>query len=135
MGSSEDVMHDFARRAVKSKFPTVDGWQYRHVEEIRGREMFMVNRRILGRSEGAYVMVSFDKKIPAADIGLMEAMDTAHPIPGVARPEKVLIVAGGSDTSGLPEEIRVLHLQGFHFEGKDLIWKKRNALTTGAEAS
>jgi len=135
MGSSEDVMHDFARRAVKNKFPTVDGWQYKYVEDISGREMFAVSRRILGRSEGAYVMVSFDKRIPASDAGLMESVGTTHPIPGVARPEKVLIVAGGSDTSGLPGEIRILHLQGFHFEGKDLIWKKRNAILHEAENS
>ncbi|MBP1928115.1 hypothetical protein J2741_000662 [Methanolinea mesophila] len=135
MGSSEDVMHDFARRAVKNKYPTVDGWQYRHAEDIRGKEMFVVSRRILGRSEGAYVLVSFDKKIPASDAGLMDSMSASHPIPGVARPDKVLIVAGGSDSSVLPEDIRILHLQGFHFEGKDLIWKKRNALTTEVETS
>jgi hypothetical protein len=134
MGSSEDVMHDFARRAVKSKYPTVDGWQHRHAEDIRGKEMFVVSRRILGRSEGAYVMVSFDKKIPASDAELMDSMNATHPIPGVARPGKVMIVASGSDTSGLPGEIGILHLQGFHFEGKDLIWKKRNA-PTEAEAS
>jgi hypothetical protein len=134
MGSSEDVMHDFARRAVKSKYPTVDGWQYRHAEEIKKKEMFMVSRRILGRSEGAYVMVSFDKKIPASDTELMDSMNTVHPIPGVAHPEKVMIVAGGSDTSGLPEDIRILHLHGFHFEGDDLVWKKKNTVLSEAEA-
>ena len=134
MGSSEDVMHDFARRAVKSKYPTVDGWQYRHAEDIKGKEMFVVSRRILGRSEGAYVLVSFDKKIPPSDAELMESMSTMHPIPGVPHPDMAVIVAGGSDTSGLPGDIRILHLQGFHFEGKDLVWRKRNALTTEAEA-
>ena len=135
MGSSEDVMHDFARRAVKNTFPTVDGWQYRHAEEIKKKEMFVVSRRILGRSEGAYVMVSFDKKIPASDTELMDSMNTVHPIPGVAHPEKVMIVAGGSDTSGLPEDIRILHLHGFHFEGDDLVWKKKNTVLSEAEAT
>ena len=135
MGSSEDVMHDFARRAVKSKYPTVDGWQYRHAEEIKKKEMFVVSRQILGRSEGAYVMVSFDKKIPASDTELMDSMNTVHPIPGVAHPEKVMIVAGGSDTSGLPEDIRILHLHGFHFEGDDLVWKKKNTVLSEAEAT
>jgi hypothetical protein len=135
MGSSEDVMHDFARRAVKNKYPTVDGWQYRHVEDLRKKEMFVVSRRILGRSEGAYVMILFEKKILAAEAELMDSMNTAHPIPGVARPEKVMIVPGGSDTSGMPGDIRILHLHGFHFEGNDLVWKKRNTHVHEAEAS
>jgi hypothetical protein len=135
MGSSEDVMHDFARRAVKNMFPTVDGWQYRHAEEIKKKEMFVVSRRILGRSEGTYVMVLFERKIPSSDAELLDSMNAVHPIPGVAHPEKAMIVPMGSDTSGIPEGIRVLHLHGFHFEGNDLVWKKKNAPSSEAETS
>ncbi len=124
MGSNEDIMHEFVRRELKRLYPTVDGWQIKPVPRAEGEEQcFLVTRRILGRSEGANVVVSFEQKV---DPGIVDQLKSCT-VSGVSNPGKVLVVPRGADTSDIPDDVRTLEMQSFGFDGDELIWLKRRA--------
>jgi len=124
MGSNEDIMHEFVRKELKRLYPTVDGWQIKPVPRADGEEQcFSVMRRKLGRSEGAYVVVSFDQKV---DPGIADQLKSGK-ISGVSNPGRVLVVPKGADTSEIPEDVRTLEMQSFGFDGDELVWLKRRA--------
>lgn len=124
MGSNEDIMHEFVRKELKRLYPTVDGWQIKPVPRSDGEEQcFVVTRRILGRSEGAYVVVSFDKKVDPTAVDQLKS----GKISGVANPGRVLVVPRGADTSEIAEDVRIMEMQRFGFDGDELVWLKRRA--------
>ncbi|KQC08434.1 MAG: hypothetical protein APR55_11520 [Methanolinea sp. SDB] len=124
MGSNEDIMHEFVRRELKRLYPTVDGWQIKPVSRAEGEEQaFIVTRRILGRSEGANVVVSFEQKV---DPGIVDQLKSGK-ISGVSNPGRVLVVPRGADTSEIAEDVRTLEMQSFGFDGDELVWLKRRA--------
>jgi hypothetical protein len=127
MGSNEDIMHDFVRKELKRLYPGVDGWQIRKSSHAGKDAGFIVSRRLLGRFEGAHVLVSFDYKVAPGTVDSLKAMARAEPIPGTANSRLILMVPQGADTSMVPGGIDVLFLQSFGFEGKELVWLKRRS--------
>lgn len=127
MGSNEDIMHEFVKKELKRLYPSVDGWQIKPVQTGGKEQGFTVSRRLLGRSEGAYVLVSFDRKIAPGTVDTLMAMGRLEQIGGVAAPRKILVVPQGSDVSAVPKEASVLFMQSFGFEDKELVWLKRRA--------
>ena len=124
MGSNEDIMHEFVRKELKRLYPTVDGWQVKPVPRVDGEEQcFVASRRILGRSEGAYVVVSFDQKVDPSAVDQLKS----GKISGVANPGRVLVVPRGADTSKIPENVQIMEMQSFGFDGNELVWLKRRA--------
>lgn len=124
MGSNEDIMHEFVQKELKRLYPTVDGWQVKPVQRADGEEQcFTVLRRVLGKSEGAFVVVSFDRKVSP---GIVDQLESGR-IRGVASPEKVLVVPRGADTSKIPEGPRIMEMQSFGYVDDELVWLKRRA--------
>jgi hypothetical protein len=128
MGSNDDIMHEFVRKELRKLYPSVDGWQIRPAAKTGGKEQgFVVSRRILGRTEGAHVLVSFDRIVAPVTIDTLSAMSRSEPIPGLASPKKILVVPQNTDLSSVPREIVVLPMQSFAWEDKELVWLKRRA--------
>ena len=128
MGSQDDIMHEFVRKELRKLYPSVDGWQIKPAARSGGKEQgFVVARRILGKSEGAHVLVSFDRKVTPGTIDQLLAMVRTDPVPGVASPKKILVVPQNTDLSGVAQGISVLPMQSFAWEEKELIWLKRRA--------
>jgi hypothetical protein len=140
MGSQDDIMHEFVRKELRKLYPSVDGWQIRPAARSGGKEQgFVVARRILGKSEGAQVLVSFDRKVTPGTIDQLLAMVRTDPVPGLASPKKILVVPQNTDLSGVAQGISVLPMQSFAWEDKELVWLKRRAQisekTAGAKST
>jgi hypothetical protein len=140
MGSQDDIMHEFVRKELRKLYPSVDGWQIKPAARSGGKEQgFVVARRILGKSEGAHVLVSFDRKVTPGTIDQLLAMVRTDPVPGLASPKKILVVPQNTDLSGVAQGISVLPMQSFAWEDKELVWLKRRAQisekTAGAKSS
>ena len=140
MGSQDDIMHEFVRKELRKLYPSVDGWQIRPAAKTGGKEQgFVVSRRILGKSEGAHVLVSFDRKVTPGTTDQLLAMVRTDPVPGLPATKKILVVPRNTNVSGVPPGISVLPMQSFAWEDKELIWLKRRAQisekTGGAKSS
>jgi len=140
MGSQDDIMHEFVRKELRKLYPSVDGWQIKPAARSGGKEQgFVVARRILGKSEGAHVLVSFDRKVTPGTIDQLLAMVRTDPVPGLASPKKILVIPQNTDLSGVAQGISVLPMQSFAWEDKELVWLKRRAQisekTAGAKSS
>lgn len=137
MGSNDDIMHEFVRKELKKLYPSVDGWQIKPAAKSGGKEQgFVVARRILGKSEGAYVLVSFDRNVTPGTVDSLMAMARKEPIPGLASPKMILVVPQNTDVTGISREVTVLPMQSFAWEDKELIWlKRRNQMSEKAHAA
>jgi hypothetical protein len=137
MGSNDDIMHEFVRKELKKLYPSIDGWQIKPAAKSGGKEQgFVVARRILGKSEGAHVLVSFDRTVTAGTVDSLMAMAKTDPIPGLASPKMILVVPQNTDVSGVSREVTVLPMQSFIWEEKELIWlKRRNQMSEKASAA
>jgi hypothetical protein len=137
MGSNDDIMHEFVRKELKKLYPSVDGWQIKPAAKSGGKEQgFVVARRILGKSEGAHVLVSFDRKVTPGTVDSLMAMAKNDPIPGLASPKMILVIPQNTDVTSVSREVTVLPMQGFAWEDKELIWlKRRNQMSEKAQAA
>jgi hypothetical protein len=137
MGSTDDIMHEFVRKELKKLYPSVDGWQIKSAAKSAGKEQgFVVARRILGKSEGAYILVSFDQRVTPGTVDSLMAMARNEPMPGLASPKMILVVPQNTDVSGISREVTVLPMQSFIWEEKELIWlKRRNQMSEKASAA
>ena len=126
MGSNDDIMHEFVKKELRKLYPSIDGWQIKPAAKSGAKEQgFVVARRILGKSEGAYVLVSFDRTVTPATVDSLMAMAKNEPIPGLASPKMILVVPQNTDVTGISGEVSVLPMQNFAWEGKELIWLRR----------
>ena len=137
MGSNDDIMHEFVRKELKKLYPSVDGWQIKPAAKSGGKEQgFVVARRILGKSEGAHVLVSFDRNVTPGTVDSLMAIARKEPIPGLASPKMILVVPQNTDVTGISREVTVLPMQSFAWEDKELIWlKRRNQMSEKAQAA
>jgi hypothetical protein len=127
MGSTDDIMHEFVKKELKRLYPSVDGWQIKQAKTQGKEQGFVVSRRLLGKTEGAHVLVSFDRIVPAATIDNLAAMSRSEPIPGLASPQKILVVPKNTKVPSIPGDVTVLPMQSFAWEEKELVWLKRRA--------
>ena len=137
MGSNDDIMHEFVRKELKKLYPSVDGWQIKPAAKSGGKEQgFVVARRILGKSEGAHVLVSFDRIVTPGTVDSLMAMAKNNPIPGLASPKMILVIPQNTDLTSVPREVTVLPMQSFAWEDKELIWlRRRNQMSEKASAA
>ncbi|MCQ8893752.1 MAG: hypothetical protein NQU46_03870 [Methanolinea sp.] len=127
MGSNEDIMHDFVRKELKRLYPSVDGWQIKSVPKTGAGSGFAISRRLLGRFEGAFVLVNFDRTVTRDAVLALKDLATKAPLPGVTNPRLILMTPQGTEATGIPPEIEVLPMQSFGYEGKELVWLKKRA--------
>ncbi len=120
MGSNDDIMHEFVKKELRKLYPSVDGWQIKPAAKSDAKvQGFVVARRILGKSEGAYVLVSFDRAVTPATVDSLMAMARSEPIPGLASPKMILVVPQNTDVTGISREVTVLPMQNFSWEEKE----------------
>ena len=127
MGFTEDVMQSFIEKEIRSHFPKRDGWNQIPVasREDSGR-VIRVSRYFLGSEQNVIVGTTFHA-IPSPDH--VAAVNTLSQETRSCR-GKYILVPQGTDTSEVPDDIRVLWMRSFGFDQSKLVWltKKRNAM-------
>ena len=125
MGSNQDIMHQFARQEINRFFSTYDGWKITALPETTGYDReYLAERTISGNKELNKVLVSFEKKVPKEKLEQMRSTVTG-PYGQVHKSAILLIVPQNSDTSSVPNDVRLHFMNSFAFQGNDLIWVKK----------
>ena len=125
MGSNQDIMHQFARQEINRFFSTYDGWKITPLPESAGYDReYLAERTISGNKELNKVLVSFEKKVPKQKLEQMRSNVTG-PYGQVHKSAILLIVPQNSDTSSVPNDVRLHFMNSFAFQGNDLIWVKK----------
>jgi hypothetical protein len=133
MGSSQDIMHQFARQEINRFFSTYDGWKITALPEAAGYDReYIAERTISGNKERNKVLVSFEKKVSKEKLEQMRSSVTG-PYGTVQKSEILLIVPQNSDTSTVPADVRIHFMNSFAFQGNDLIWTKKPVQKTTEE--
>lgn len=133
MGSNEDIMHEFVLKELKRLYPSVDGWQIKKAKSTGKEPGFIASRRLLGKFEGALILVSFDQKVSKGTVDALKSMAQGT-TPG-ASPRLILVVPRGADATAAGGEVEVLPMQSFGFKDKELIWLKRRSQESEKVAS
>jgi hypothetical protein len=125
MGSNQDIMHQFARQEINRFFSTYDGWKITPLPETAGYDReYIAERTISGNTELNKVLVSFEKKVPKEKLERMRS-SVMSPYGQVHKSEILLIVPQNSDTSTVPNDVRIHFMNSFAFQGNNLIWTKK----------
>jgi hypothetical protein len=125
MGSNQDIMHQFARQEINRFFSTYDGWKITPLPDSAGYDReYLAERTISGNKELNKVLVSFEKKVPKEKLEQMRSTVTG-PYGQVHKSAILLIVPQNSDTSSVPNDVRLHFMNSFAFQGNDLIWVKK----------
>ena len=135
MGSSQDIMHQFARQEINRFFSTYDGWKITPLPETAGYDReYIAQRTVSGKKELNKVLVSFEKKVPKEKLEQMRSSVTG-PYGQVQKSEILLIVPQNSDTSSVPDDVRIHLMNSFAFQGNNLIWTKKPVQKSEEEKS
>jgi hypothetical protein len=135
MGSSQDIMHQFARQEINRFFSTYDGWKITPLPEAAGYDReYIAERTISGNKELNKVIVSFEKKVEKEKLERMRSSVTG-PYGQVQKSEILLIIPQNSDTSSVPTDVRIHFMNSFAFQGNDLVWTKKPVQKTEEEKS
>jgi hypothetical protein len=125
MGSNQDIMHQFARQEINRFFSTYDGWTITPLTQSSGYDQeFVAERTISGNKELNKVLVSFEKKVPKQKLEQMRSTVTG-PYGQVHKSSILLIVPQNSETSSVPNDVRLHFMNSFAFQGNELIWVKK----------
>jgi len=134
MGSSQDIMHQFARQEINRYFSTYDGWKITPSPQGGYDQEFNAERTISGNKESTKVLVSFDKTIAKERLESMRSSATG-PYGQVHKNNILLIVPQNADTSSVPNDVKISLMNSFAFQGNDLIWTKKPVQKTEEEKS
>jgi hypothetical protein len=133
MGSSQDIMHQFARQEINRFFSTFDGWRIKPIPETGGYDrQFLAERMISGNKESTKVLVSFDKTVTKEKLESMRSSING-PYGQVKMNNILLIVPQNADVSSVPGDVRISFMNSFAFLGNDLTWTKKPVLKTKEE--
>jgi hypothetical protein len=125
MGSSQDIMHQFARQEINRFFSTYDGWKITPVPAADGYDReFIADRMVSGNRQSTRVLVSFEKNISKEKIDRMRSSVTG-PYGQTQKGNILLIVPQNANTSLVPTDVRVSYMHSFVFQGDDLTWMKK----------
>jgi hypothetical protein len=125
MGSSQDIMHQFARQEINRFLSTYDGWRITPVPAAEGYDReFIAERMVSGNRESTKVLVSFEKNISKDKIERMRSSVTG-PYGQTQKSNILLIVPQNANTSLVPTDVRVSFMHSFVFQGDDLTWMKK----------
>jgi len=135
MGSSQDIMHQFARQEINRFFSTYDGWRITPVPAADGYDReFNADRMVSGNRESTRVLVSFEKNISKEKIDRMRSSVTG-PYGQTQKSNILLIVPQNANTSLVPTDVRVSYMHSFIFQGDDLTWMKKPVQKSEEEKS
>ena len=125
MGSSQDIMHQFARQEINRFFSTYDGWKITPLPEAGGYDReFIAERIISGKKESSRVLVSFEKSVQGEKIESMRSTITG-PYGQAQKNDILLIVPHNADTTSVPNDVRISFMNSFAFDGDALAWTKK----------
>jgi hypothetical protein len=125
MGNYQDIMHGFVRQEMNRFFSTYDGWTITPVKQVSGYDQeFIAERSISGNKESQKVLVSFEKNVPKEKLEAMRS-SVRGPYGQAFKSDVALIVPQHADTSKVPNDVRLLFMKSFAFQGDMLAWMKK----------
>jgi hypothetical protein len=124
MGYSGDIMHDIVQKELKRNYPASEGWIITGApKQVGNDEVFSLSRR-QGSNQVVTVGTTFERKIGQSLLSaIMEGRESPSAKKGAWYGS--LLVPQGTDISGIPEDVRIIFMRSFRYEGKDLLWLKR----------
>ncbi len=127
-------MHDIVQKELKRNYPASEGWVISGAtQQVGNDEIFSVSRR-RGSNQVASVAATFGKIVgPGLISALLEGKATQAAKKSAWH--ACLLVPQGTDVSGLPDEMKVIFMRSFRYEGKDLLWLKRPVGSQAAQQS
>ena len=127
MGFSSDIMHDLVAKEIRSIYSSYDGWKYSSKALGTGYDKLVtLERRNDGHRECVKVFVTLEKAVPSPLPEDLTRPDRAAD-GTVTRYACAVMVPAHADTSSVPAGVRVLTMNSFAFENKELIWVKKSA--------
>jgi len=125
MGSSQDIMHQYARQEINRFFSTYDGWTITPLKQTNGYDQeFIAERTISGNKEIKNILVSFNRNVNKEKLEGMRS-SVSGPYGQSQKSDVLLVVPQNSDTSCIPSDIKVSFMNSFAFEGDELLWTKK----------
>jgi hypothetical protein len=125
MGFSSDIMHDLVAKEIRSIYSSYDGWKYTFHPTGKGYDRIVtLERRNDGHRECVKVLVTLEKSVPSPLPEEIVRPDRAAD-GTVTRYTYAVMVPAHADTSSVPAGVRVLIMNSFAFENKELIWVKK----------
>lgn len=125
MGFNSDIMHDLVAKDIRNLYSSYDGWKYSSHPTGNGYDKIVtLERRNGGHRECIKIFVTLERVVPSP---LPEELTRAERAADgtVIRYEFAVMVPANADTSSVPAGIRVLIMNSFAFENKELIWVKK----------
>lgn len=125
MGFSSDIMHDLVAKDIRNIYSSYDGWKYSSHPTGNGYDKIAtLERRNGGHRECVKIFVTLERVVPSP---LPEELTRAERAADgtVIHCEFAVMVPANADTSSVPAGIRVLIMNSFAFENKELIWVKK----------
>lgn len=125
MGICTDIMNDFVQQEIKRIYSSYDGWKITPRRHGNSYEtIFVIERMSKGTREIAKVLASFKKTVT---LDMLEELTLPEKVSDgtVPRRSYAVMVPANADTSALPQDLKILSMKSFAFDGKDLVWIKK----------
>jgi hypothetical protein len=130
MGNQTDIMNNFALQELKRIYSSFDGWRMSPDKQVSGYDTLVrLDRMHGGHHDIVKVLVTFNKDIPANLVDELNKKETSTD-GMVSRFDSVVIAPVNTNTSVLPAGMKIYAMDGFEFEGNELIWTKKKVSKT-----
>jgi hypothetical protein len=129
MGYAEDAIHSYIERSLKREFPPREGWEIkRRPDDNETVPDYFIQKKRFGRTRRVLVEVALGPAVTGDHVAHLK--EYAEKMEKLILPiERLFIlVPTGADSSRVPAEIIVLHLDVLRVEGGEIVWTKRHGV-------
>jgi hypothetical protein len=126
MGYAEDAIHSYIERGLKREFPPREGWEIkRRPGDNEAVPDYFIQKKRFGRTRRVLVEVALVPAVTGDHVAHLQ--EYAEKMEKLILPIERLyiLVPTGADSSLVPAEIIVLHLDVLRVEGREIVWTKR----------
>ncbi len=108
---------------LRAEFPAYKGWEiYRKDRWVGYEPDFTVERKVRGKIQRAIVEVKATCNISQAILNQLNSYTKKLSGRGVEIVEKILAVPAGTDTSNVPDDVKIMFLKSFKCEDNKIVW-------------
>jgi hypothetical protein len=123
-------MRTFIGKEITANFSQNDGWAVAQAKALSGyNQALSIERFYNGMQESVKLGVCLDRAVSPEFIDAVRSTAQAAPA------KFGLLVAKNADVSAVPQSWKILTMQGFGFEGENLVWYKNPARRVKPEAA
>ena len=130
MSWHEEEMYSYARKNLRARFPAGNGWQIIVKDRWSGGKSstyeadIVVERKRGGKIQRIVVEAKVTEKVSKSHINQINRYSKNLSGGNSVIVRKILVVPSGADTSIVPDDIEIMFLRCFVWNGRDFEWKK-----------